>query len=212
MKLIRFVFFLFFFLVSPSLLFAATYYIDWVGGSDANNGTAKTTPWKRHAYMNGFIGSYSHSGGDQFIFKGGVTWPNSCFPISMGAGGSVGNNDYYGVDQTWYTGGSWSRPIFSAGGSKIGSDPTDNIFIWTNYYNNITIDNIEFTGLYWDATSIQAIDIAIARSTNIWIKNTYHHGWSHGTYASGTRDANTHVIGTTAGGNSGTVVENIIVD
>lgn len=42
----------------PILLLAAwtasgaTYYVDYASGSDANNGTAKATPWKRAPGMN----------------------------------------------------------------------------------------------------------------------------------------------------------------
>ena len=57
---------------------ATTYYIDYVTGSDSSVApTSKTTPWKRHPYMIGFTGSYSHAAGDIFIFKGGVTWAYS---------------------------------------------------------------------------------------------------------------------------------------
>lgn len=33
---------------------AATYYVDYSTGSDANNGTTKATPWKRAPGMAGF--------------------------------------------------------------------------------------------------------------------------------------------------------------
>jgi hypothetical protein len=59
---------------------ASTYYIDYAGGSDSNNGTAKTTPWQHLPGMPGCqaqCASASPGPGDQFILKGGVTWPNS---------------------------------------------------------------------------------------------------------------------------------------
>jgi hypothetical protein len=59
-------------LVWPCL--ATTYYIDYSSGLDSNNGTSKSTPWKRDPYMVGFAGSYTHAAGDIHIFKGGVTW------------------------------------------------------------------------------------------------------------------------------------------
>lgn len=58
---------------------AATYYIDFNGGNDLNNGTSHTSPWKRAPGMNGFVGSCSHQAGDHFIFKGSVTWQASAF-------------------------------------------------------------------------------------------------------------------------------------
>ena len=35
---------------------AATYYIDYSAGNDANSGQTKTAAWKRHPYMKGFLG------------------------------------------------------------------------------------------------------------------------------------------------------------
>lgn len=91
-----------------SLSHASTYYIDCqnsLGTSkDSNSGTSKSAAWVHHPYMNGFTGSYAHSSGDRFIFRGGTDCPNSYLPLSLQAGGSSGNSDYYGVDTTWYAG------------------------------------------------------------------------------------------------------------
>src|ERR1019366_4227336 len=71
---------------------AATYYIDYTGGSDANDGASKATPWKLAPGMQGFAGTYTHAPADQFIFKGGITWPNpaagSPFPFVIDNSGS----------------------------------------------------------------------------------------------------------------------------
>ncbi|MEI6084429.1 MAG: choice-of-anchor Q domain-containing protein [Verrucomicrobiota bacterium] len=93
---------------------AATYYVDYAGGSDANAGTSTGAAWKRAPSMTGFTGSYSHTAGDTFKFKGGVTWTSNCFPWTIGNSGSAGNVDTYTVDATWYTGGAWSQPVFDA--------------------------------------------------------------------------------------------------
>jgi len=90
----------------------ATYYIDYNAADDSANGTSTATPWKRVPGMTGFAGSYSHSAGDVFIFKGGVTWPKAVLPFNIAYSGSAGNQDTYTVDQTWYTGGSYTKPIF----------------------------------------------------------------------------------------------------
>src|SRR5262245_2456908 len=93
------------FLLLVPCCFATTYYIDYATGSDSNNGRATTTPWKRHPYMTGWAGSYTHVAGDVFIFKGGVTWPAACFPLKPGAGGSsTGGSDIYKGDPSWYAG------------------------------------------------------------------------------------------------------------
>jgi len=101
-----------FLLLSESAFAQQTYYIDCAAGSDANNGTAKATPWQHAPGMVGRTGSYTHVAGDRFIFKGGVTCPASFFPWTISSSGTSGSRDYYGVDQTWYSGASWARPIF----------------------------------------------------------------------------------------------------
>src|SRR6266849_6576900 len=82
-----------------------TFYIDYAGGSNSNAGT-KASPWKTHTYMqtgsactgSGSAPGYSHQAGDQFIFKGGVTWPAACFVFGITHGGTSSVQDYYGVD------------------------------------------------------------------------------------------------------------------
>src|SRR5437879_5714422 len=89
------------------------YYISQIG-SDANSQTqarSKSTPWKHAPYMASFTGIYSHTAGDCFIFKGGEAWVNADH-FTFSNGGTASTPDYYGVDQTWYIGPSWSRPIF----------------------------------------------------------------------------------------------------
>ena len=101
---------------------AATYYIDYSAGADNNNGTSKSTPWKRAPGMKGFAASYQHVAGDRFIFKGGVTWPVGVFQMLITAGGSSDSNrDWYTVDQTWFAGSSWARPIFDFQHTLLGA-------------------------------------------------------------------------------------------
>jgi len=107
---------------------AATYYVDYQSGSDSNNGLSTTTPWKRCPGMIGFSGSYSHQAGDRFIFKGGVTWPASVFystsplqAFTIGFSGTLGNVDEYTTDQTWYSGASYSPPVWDGGGAVINN-------------------------------------------------------------------------------------------
>ncbi len=60
-------------------------------------------------------GAYTHHAGDQFIFKGGVTWTSNCFPLIVATGGASSAYDYYGVNKNWYAGSSWTRPSFNSG-------------------------------------------------------------------------------------------------
>ena len=93
--MIRLKIILFIILFYSSTAYAATYYIDYNSGLDSNNGTSTATPWKRSPGMVGFSGSYSHTAGDIFVFKGGVTWPVASLPLYIGYSGATENPDIY---------------------------------------------------------------------------------------------------------------------
>jgi len=180
----------------------STYYIDCAAGADANAGTSTSAPWLHHPYMSGFSGRYTHHAGDQFYFKGGVTCPNSYFPMTLGAGGTVAVSgyggscsatDYYGPDPTksWYTGSSWARPIWDFQNEVISGN---NIAV---DYNSdapscITMDNFEIRGFYWDDNAssygyTHRLIFNFHNSTSqllLW-DHIYIHGWSHAAYNSG---------------------------
>lgn len=165
------------------LLFAApvwatTYYIA-ATGSDSNNGTSKSTPWLHAPGMLGCTGncaSASPAAGDSIIFRGGDTWLDQ--QMLFTASGTSTNPIYIGVDQSWYTGSSWSRPIFNA-----NNDPWPQQFQFGGDY--IVLDNIEFTGLFWNDTAGGAVGyIAMRSSTGSTVEHSYFHGWTH----SGTTD------------------------
>lgn len=118
--------------------FGTTYYISYTDGSDGNSGTAKTTPWKRAPGMNGFAGSYSHVAGDRFIFKGGVTWPAACYQWRV-----TTDSCYYGADTTWYSGTSFSRPVFDFENVALGYWTTGAGFLFDGADSN-TVNNLEF--------------------------------------------------------------------
>ncbi|MHC1763795.1 MAG: immunoglobulin domain-containing protein [Verrucomicrobiia bacterium] len=122
----------------------ATYYIDYAGGSDANNGTSKTAPWKRAPGMKGFARAYQNVPGDRFIFKGGVTWPVDCFQMKITAGGSSDSTrNYYGADPTWYAGGAFTRPLFDFQHTLVGPGWTAAAGVLIEGCSYITFENIE---------------------------------------------------------------------
>ena len=157
-----------------------SYYIDFTGGANTNNGTATGTAWKSHPYMQtaaacsgtGAAPSYSHSAGDIFYFKGGETWPAECWSMNIGAGGSAGNIDTYTVDASWYTGGSWTRPVFD--GEWVS--PSNNSMIRTLGNSYITFNNLELKDMQ-NETAGGSSFIIIDGGSNIIIQNTYMHGW-----------------------------------
>jgi hypothetical protein len=200
---------------------AGTYYIA-ANGSDANSGTSKTSPWLHAPGMpncTGSCASHTPVAGDQFIFRGGDTWhfgnsaaapyvgtPVSCVGASekcswlLQWSGSNGNPIYWGVDQTWYSGSSWARPIMNGDNptstTGVASCPFDESVVQLVAVHGVsgeaifnTIDNFEFTGLCWSGSqqvppgsasyvNLSEYDATVANHGNI-IKNIYIHGWTH---------------------------------
>src|SRR5579862_5197918 len=121
------------------------YYLDFSSGSNSNSGTSSASPWKSRPGMQQVSGcggathAYTPTRGDQFIYKGGVTWPAACFGITVIVGEV---QSYDGVDKTWYNGASWTRPlwdltytgiangiVYQTAAGDLGSHTVDNIEI-----------------------------------------------------------------------------------
>jgi len=174
-----------------SLGVTSCYYVS-ANGSDSNNGISESSPWLHAPQMPNCsancatVQNGTLPAGTGLILRGGDTWHfgNSGdspytggtwnFNVSPYPMGKSTNPIYIGVDQTWYSGGSWVRPIFTAdnplcNGNTLGANclsGTDT-FNQTYYYvnscayqasggNNIIdvsglayyiIDNFEMTGL-----------------------------------------------------------------
>ena len=195
-------------------LFAATYYVDYSSGSDSNSGISKTSPWQNAPGMqtcSNLCRSTTVNAGDSIILRGGVTWPNASFEWVV-PGGSTGNPIYIGVDQTWYTGSSWARPILSPGGAVIGN----NYNTMFSMGANTTVDNLEITGFYWTSASCSGapygscgIFNAGQNNGQTW-KNLYIHGWTHAGTDATTSNGVINIISTGGGGNS-VAHDNVIV-
>ncbi len=185
---------------------ANTYYIDCAGGSDSNNGSSQGTAWLHHPYMVGFKGNYSHTPGDQFYFKGGVTCPASYFPLTVAAGGSTdAGYDYYGPDasQSWFTGSSWSRPIFGLAGNTIG---TANRMFLFGTYDYVWADDFEVTGFTDNNDNVFQDNTAFLLAySNLHQKvtNMYFHAW---VIPSGTTHDDIEFIGGNDSGDQSLVV------
>ena len=184
-----------FLLISSPAWAYNTYYIDYNAADDSADGSI-STPWKRHPYMTGFSGSYSHTAEDHFIFKGGVTWPRACFPMSVvGSGTSNSARDYYGRDVTWYTGGSWTRPIFDLAGASITTPAV------TITGSNIDFDYIELKNALIVSGSASGGGFYVSSASNVTFKYMYIHDWD----VTGSTD-------TGGGGVKGYSVTNVIVE
>ncbi len=140
-----------------------THYIDYINGNDSNTGS-KTSPWKRCPGMVGFSASYTHSAGDTFIFKGGVTWTSSTLPLTISYSGNSTNADTYTVDKTWYNGSSWTQPIFNMEQVKLYAITMDGKSYIT--LNNLRIINPADQVAYQDMVRIkEGVSITIQNCT-----------------------------------------------
>lgn len=174
-------------LAAAGQIHAATYYVDNLAGSDRNNGNSTGSPWKLCPGMTGFAGTYTHAPGDIFVFRGGVVWSNSVFPLLVNlGGGSAGNNDVYTSYTNWFIGSSWSRPVFDlqdlpiAGSTSAGTSSC--IFVMDN---NVTVSDIEIRNQYipnsanWNAYGVAGVS-GFQKTTNLLVQNCYIHDWLPG--------------------------------
>jgi hypothetical protein len=215
----------FYCLMAYGSAFATTYYVDYASGADSNTGSSKTGPWKHLPGMPGctaICAADSPQPGDQFILKGGVTWPNSSLGWEWTWNGSAANSIYIGVDQTWYTGSAWARPIFNGGGVSIPTWNDSNKTARVNEFfglsaNYVVVDNIEWTGFYENYSGAYCQDNYIClhySSTNLEVKNNYFHGWAHGSYGGNQQDGGQCITGDTSwpSGNANSSVHDNVFD
>ncbi len=133
--------------------------------------------------------TYTHAAGDQFIFKGGVTWPAACFTMVLPAGGTSSAQDYYGVDMTWYSGGAWTRPLWDMGYTVL----TWVVEATSANSGYMTFDNIEIAhqGISFPVSfgAGQAFSFRSGGRTGTILENMYIHDWvSPSNIATGSTD------------------------
>jgi hypothetical protein len=165
--------------------FATTYYISSGIGDDTANGTSESTPWAHAPGMTGCASAcaaYTPVAGDQFILRGGDTWTTSGTAnwwIWTWNGSSGSTIQIGGLDQTWYAGGSWTRPIITGAGTWPGSIMKYFLQMSGTYTR---VSNIEWTGLYWGVNltgGIGYISKYTSTAGHFTTDNNYFHGWSH---------------------------------
>ena len=170
----------------------STFYASTSSGSDSNPGT-KTSPWYHIPGMTGVTGvpaAHTIAAGDSYILKGGDTWPAAAFPMQQVFTGSSSSTSpvgcagsgciYIGVDQTWFTGGSWTRPIFNGGNTQVGTYPGGIQSVIDLYGGYFVLDNIEFTGWWQTVNTASTWSVIALRSNQSELENNYIHGWGHG--------------------------------
>lgn len=177
------------FLYAGSAL-ATTYYIA-TNGSDANNGTSKTTPWAHLPGMRTWKGSHTPVAGDTLILRGCDDWPNASFPISWNWSGTSGSHIIVDRDTTWYNTATcpsgWNRPMFDANSAIINPPEcsNDNAFWAFASVNYVDVNWIELINYHWTSPnangscfSNEYMVYAPQTSSHIRLSNWYVHKWT----------------------------------
>lgn len=159
-----------------SLGITSCYYFSKSAGSDSAAGTTETSPQQHVPGMPSYTGSITPAAGQGFILKGGDTWVASDMPLHFAGSGISSNPVYVGVDLTWFSGGSWTRPVFDCQATQCGSSAQVQI----SGGNYVILDNIESTGVKSN-TSEQKDFENLSGDHNV-LERLYCHGWSHGTF------------------------------
>ena len=189
------------------------YFIDYASGSDSNSGASESSPFQHlpcgaNATGNAAAACTSASG-TGWVLKGGVTVDYHSWPANVPFGGTSSNPTYIGPDPGWFTGGSWSRPILSGGGSAgYNSNGGSMLTDVAHHASYMVVDNIEFTGLYWSGTNCQSSGLYcgylswhqggfnVGGDTGAgWeVKNVYAHNITHSAYPTSNDPSNTSSI------------------
>jgi hypothetical protein len=150
--------------------------------------------------------------GTGFILKGGDTWVASDLDAYWIWIGTSGSPIYIGVDPNWYSGSSWTRPVWTCGGGPCTYTGNGNGFYtdWSGV-QYVTVDNIEVTGLYSSSASYPNY-FSIYGSYNTF-EHIYAHGWSHASSASGAYDnSNVFSPSTCCAGGLGNIFHDNVID
>jgi hypothetical protein len=134
------------------------------------------------------------TGGVGIIFRGGDTWHfgnSGASPYTGGSwdwswNGTSGNPNYIGVDQTWFSGSSWARPILTwdnpaTTSTSLGSCTHPSNDMWDGGgVGNYILDNFEMTGICTTPSNWSPIYVSYNEtSAGTFYYNLYIHGWSH---------------------------------
>jgi hypothetical protein len=198
---------------STPVTISGCWYVDFTSGLDTNAGTTEGAPFLHAPGMQNCASSCASASvgaNNGVIVKGGTTATNASLEWNLSSGTS-GNPSYYGVDKTWFTGGSWTRPILTAGSTTISNNQNTMVSLAAN----VTFDSFEITGFFWSGASGQTcvgatygncgIFNAGQNSGQVW-ENLYIHGWTHAgtssTYCSGNTCIVPNVFSLGGGGTS----------
>src|SRR5271155_775202 len=167
------------------------YYIS-SSGSDANAGTTEAAPWLHAPGMPGCTASCASTtptAGEGFILEGGSQWhrssgsPTTGGQWSWGWSGTSSSPIYVGIDPTWYSGGSFARPVFNQDNPLSTSTVSGCSFAddGTTFFSvsgaHVIEDGFEWTGNCMSGSGDDSVLYALGGS-NVVLERNYVHGWS----------------------------------
>jgi hypothetical protein len=91
--------------------------------------------------------------------------------MQVQTGGASGNNDYYGTSPTWFSGATWSRPIFD--GQYVPMGGMVNVI----YASCVTFDGLELCHHMANVNFGAGLISGGGTTDNLLITNCYLHGW-----------------------------------
>ena len=132
---------------------ARMFYISYSSGNDSNSGTTKTAAWQRawDERLQRRLRLVRCRTRRWLHLQGRGLVAGRCVPVLHRQRGS-GETGLLGIETDWFTGSSFTPPIFSAGGSNIAGDSD----AWMRFINAsgqgpVEMDGIRFTG--WTASN-----------------------------------------------------------
>jgi len=177
-----------------SLGVTSCFYIS-AAGADTNSGTSEATPWLHAPGMpacSGTCSSTTPAANEGFILEGGGTWHKSSGSPSTGGGwdfsqsGSNGSPIYVGIDPTWFSGGSFARPIInmdnplSTGTVSSCSFADDGASALNVNGSFVIVDGLEFTGTCMSGSGDASVALPGVNRNQVF-ERIYVHGWTYTT-------------------------------
>lgn len=177
-----------------------TYYIDCVGGNDANNGTSTSTPWKTFANVN----SRTLVAGDSVLLKRGVTCVGIGSLVPKGSGtptSPITIGDY----------GTGTLPKIDCGTGSAGTYSC--VFVLD--YEGYVIQNLEITGTKVDGANGPAgvyIESHTTKKSYFRINNIVAHDLYYGISVSAYKHGSGGELANQSTGNDAGYLDNVIID
>lgn len=168
-------------------------------GLDTNTGTSEGSPWLHAPGMpscSSNCAAATIDSGTGVILRGGDTWHKSSGSPGLGgvysfstSGSSLSSPIYFGFDLTWFSGGSFARPVFSEDNPLSTGLPAScsfnddgTTFFSNGSSSNVIVDGIEFTG---DCASSGGSGSLLHPGNADVYERIYIHGWTFATSATG---------------------------